>query len=228
MEAINTITKTIHKFAMEYGYNQWFIAIGISLLFLWFTFQAFKPKNKTDWKSYGAFSAFIVALFAEMYGFPLSIYLLISWFGNKFPQLTLTHSGGHLLEILLGNKGDPHFSLFHIISNVFIIGGLFLIADAWKILYAAVQKNSLAVEGPYRYIRHPQYAGFIAIIIGFLLQWPTVPTLMLAPLLIYRYIRLTKSEELQMHKQFGTTYIQYKKETPGFFPSIKTLYRERR
>lgn len=197
---------------MDYGYNQWFIAIGISALFLWFTFSAFKPKNKTDWKSYGAFSAFVIALFAEMYGFPLTVYLLISWFGNKFPQLNLTHSSGHLWEILLGNKGDPHFSLFHIVSNVLIIGGLFLIADAWKILYNAAKKNSLAVEGPYRYIRHPQYAGFIAIIIGFLLQWPTIPTLLIAPFLIYRYIGLAKSEDQQMLSKFNTKYIQYKKE----------------
>ncbi len=206
---------------MEYGYNHWGIAIAISIVFLWLTYKVFNPKNKTDWKSYGAFSAFIIALFAEMYGFPLTIYLLLSWFGNKIPELNLTHGGGHLWETLIGNQGDPHFSMFHIFSNILIVGGLFLIADAWKILYTAIQNNTLAVTGPYRYIRHPQYAGFIAIIVGFLLQWPTIPTLVITPFLVYRYIRLAQSEDNEMFSTFKTEYVLYKKKTPGFFPSLQ-------
>ena len=112
---------------MEYGYGDWLLVLGISVIFLWFAYEAFKPKNNIDWKSFGAFSAFIIALFAEMYGFPLTIYLLSSWLGNKLPQINFSHNSGHLWEDLLGNKGDPHLSILHTLSYIFIISGLILI-----------------------------------------------------------------------------------------------------
>lgn len=208
---------------MENAYGNWFLVIGISLLFLWFTLNAFKPKTRIDWKSYGMFAAFVVALFTEMYGFPLTVYLLASWFGSRFPQLNFTHASGHLWEVLLGNSGDPHWSILHLISNLFIFGGILFIASAWKVLYQATQKHALATAGPYRYIRHPQYSGFVLIIIGFLLQWPTLITLAMAPLLIIRYVRLASQEETQMMKTFGHAYTGYRKSTPGFFPSIRQL-----
>lgn len=168
------------------------------------------------------FGAFIVALFTEMYGFPLTIYLLTSLFGNRF-NIDFTHNSGHLLEDLLGIKGDPHFSLFHILSNLLIIGGLLLIVSAWKVLYKSQKEDKLAVSGAYHYIRHPQYAGFILIIAGFLLQWPTLITLIMAPILIGRYIRLGKDEEKAVFKKFGSKYTVYKIETPAYIPSIKML-----
>ncbi|MEK7127246.1 MAG: isoprenylcysteine carboxylmethyltransferase family protein, partial [Patescibacteria group bacterium] len=146
---------------MDYAYGNWVLVVVISGLFLWFCYDVFKPKNKIDWQSFGAFSAFIIALFAEMYGFPLTIYLLSSYFGNKFPQLNFGHNSGHLWEVLLGNQGDPHYSFLHILSYGLIIAGLVLIANGWKVLYEAVKQNKIATTGPYEYIRHPQYAGFL-------------------------------------------------------------------
>src|SRR3990167_688024 len=206
---------------MESAYGNWALAVGISGLFLWFIFGVFKPKTRADWKNYGMFAAFVVALFTEMYGFPLTLYLLSSWIGSKFPQLNGTHASGHIWEILLGNTGDPHWSALHITCNLFIFGGILLIADAWKVLYLASQKNTLALTGPYRFIRHPQYTGFILIIIGFLLQWPTLITLVMAPILIIRYIRLANLEEAHMLRVFNMTYQRYKQSTPAFIPSMK-------
>jgi len=208
---------------MEQEYGNWLLVIGISGLFLWFTFDSFKPKTKVDWKSYGMFAAFVIALFTEMYGFPLTLYLLTSWFGFLFPRLNVTHASGHLWEVLLGNTGNPHWSMLHIISNILIVGGLLLIASAWKILYQATQRHSLGTTGPYRHIRHPQYAGFMLIILGFLLQWPTLITLAMAPILIGRYLRIASLEETHMIKTFGQTYIKYQTSTPKFFPSVKKL-----
>jgi protein-S-isoprenylcysteine O-methyltransferase Ste14 len=169
------------------------------------------------------FSAFIIALFAEMYGFPLTIYLLTSFFGNKFFNIDFSHDSGHILNTILGISGDPHLNWLHLVSNGLIIGGLLLISSAWKVLYSAQKKNMLATTGVYRYILHPQYAGFIFIIVGFLFQWPTLITLVMAPILIIRYIILAKKEEQEMCKRFGETYDKYRKETPSFFPSLKTL-----
>jgi steroid 5-alpha reductase family enzyme len=72
-------------------------------------------------------------------------------------------------------------------------------------------------------MRHPQYFAFILIILGFLLQWPTLITLIMAPILIVRYVTLAKSEEKQMLARFGSVYTEYRSKTPGFFPSMKLL-----
>ncbi len=207
---------------MEYAYGNWILVIALSGLFIWFAYDAFKPKTGIDWRSFGAFSAFIIALFTEMYGFPLTIYLLSSWLGDRFPQINFSHNSGHLWEDLLGNKGDPHFSILHILSYVLIIGGVILISASWKILYQATKKHTIAVKGPYKYIRHPQYVGFVVIILGFLMQWPTLPTLIMAPILIVMYIKLAGKEERSVSAAFPN-YQSYCKSTPAFIPSAKKI-----
>lgn len=208
---------------MKYEYGNWFLVVISIVIFLLFLKSAFKPRTKTDWRTYQSFSAFIIALFAEMYGFPLTIYLLTSFFGNKFFGIDFSHDSGHLLNKVLNIGGDPHFSWLHLMSNGLIVGGLILIASAWEVLYNAQKRSVLATTGAYRYIRHPQYTGFIIIIIGFLLQWPTLITLLMAPILIIRYILLAKQEEKEIILHFGKEYEDYKKSTPAFFPSIKAL-----
>lgn len=208
---------------MKYEYGNWFFVVISVVIFLLFLKSAFKPRGKTDWRTYQSFSAFIIALFAEMYGFPLTIYLLTSFFGNKFFGIDFSHDSGHLLNKILNIGGDPHFSWLHLVSNGFIVGGLILIASAWEVLYKAQKKGMLATTGAYQYIRHPQYTGFIIIIIGFLLQWPTLITLLMAPILIIRYIRLAKTEEQEVALHFGKGYETYKKGVQAFFPSFKTV-----
>ncbi len=203
-------------------YGNWFLVLFNIVLFLYFIKSAFKPRTKTDWKTYKIFGAFIVALFAEMYGFPLTIYLLTSFFGNRL-GLDFTHNNGHLLNTLLGIKSDPHFSLLHIISYTLIIGGLMLLGKAWEVLYESQKKQKLAVKGVYRYIRHPQYLAFVLIIFGFLLQWPTLITLAMAPILVFRYVGLARAEEKELQERFGNEYGMYKKVVPGFVPSLSRL-----
>ncbi len=208
---------------MGNDYGNWFLVILNIVIFMFFVKTAFKPQTKQDWRTFRIFSAFLVALFAEMYGFPLTIYLLTSFFGNRF-NIDLTHNSGHLLEDFLGIKGDPHFSYLHIGSDILIVGGLILIAVAWETLFKSQKKGVLATTGPYHYIRHPQYVGFVLIIIGFLLQWPTLITLIMAPILMIMYIRLARKEEKEMISHFGAEYEKYRKNTPSFFPSLKTLF----
>lgn len=205
-----------------YDYGNWFLVILNIALFIYFLRSSFKPRTKTDWRTFNTFGAFIVALFAEMYGFPLTIYLLTSLFGTKL-GIDFTHENGHLLNTLLGIKGDPHLSFLHIVRYALIIGGFTLLGNAWEILYKAQKRRGLAITGIYTYIRHPQYLAFIMIIFGFLVQWPTLITLIMAPILIWRYIRLAKLEESEMKKQFGAPYVQYRKRTLGFIPSLKTF-----
>ena len=202
----------------DYGYGLWFLVAVNSAVLIIFAFSFFHPKTGRDWRAMGAFSAFIVALFTEMYGFPLSVYLLSSWVGSRFPELTFSHANGHLLNDLIGWTGDPHLSPFHIASYVVIGGGFWLIASAWNVLHEAQRSGHLATNGPYARIRHPQYAGFLLIMVGFLLQWPTIPTLLMFPVLALVYWRLAADEESEVRKAFGATWEAYAARTPRFLP----------
>ncbi|MBI5944707.1 MAG: isoprenylcysteine carboxylmethyltransferase family protein [Chloroflexi bacterium] len=201
------------------AYGLWPLVIINAAIFIMFAFSFFKPRTARDWRSFGAFSAFLVALFTEMYGFPLTIYLLSGWLASRYPGIDLlTHNNGHLLQTLLGWKGDPHFSPLHLLSNGLIAAGFILISAAWNVLFQAQRTHQVAASGPYAYLRHPQYAGFIIIMLGFLIQWPTLITLIMFPILVTMYIRLARREERESLKEFGEKYAAYEAKTPAFLP----------
>ena len=203
------------------AYGLWILVVINSLVFILFAFSFTHPKTRRDWRSFGAFSAFIVALFAEMYGFPLTIYLISGWLSSHYPGLNLYgHDSGHLWHTLLGLRGDPHFDVLHILSNILLFGGFILLSASWRVLYKAQQEHKLATAGPYAYVRHPQYVGFVLIMFGFLLQWPTIPTLVTFPILVTMYVRLAHREEREVLAEFGSAYADYADETPAFIPSI--------
>jgi protein-S-isoprenylcysteine O-methyltransferase Ste14 len=204
------------------AYGLWFLVILNSAIFILFAFSFFKPQTKRDWRSFGAFSAFLVALFTEMYGFPLTIYLLSGWLQNRYPDVNwFSHDAGHLLEMMFGWKANPHFGPFHILSFVFIGSGFVLISAGWKVLYEAQRRHALATTGVYARIRHPQYAGFILVMFGFLLQWPTLLTLAMFPVLVFMYVRLAKLEEREAIAQFADAYLRYAATTPAWVPSLR-------
>lgn len=205
------------------AYGLWSLALVNIAVFVIFAFSFARPQSRRDWRSFGAFTAFLVALFTEMYGFPLTIYLLSSWLASRFPGMDfLSHDAGHLLEVVFGWRANPHFGPFHIASTVLIFGGFILLAAAWKVLHAAQRENRLATAGPYARIRHPQYAGFVLIMTGFLLQWPTLVTLAMYPILVFMYVRLALREEREARAQFGAEYERYAARTPRFLPRIGT------
>ncbi|MDP9868794.1 MULTISPECIES: methyltransferase family protein [Streptosporangium] len=200
------------------AYGLWPLVVLNTALFVVFAASFFHPRSRRDWRAMGTYTAFLVALFTEMYGAPLTVYLLGSWLGSRFPLLRDTHAGGHLWNDLIGWTGDPHLSPFHLASYLAIGGGFWLISAAWKVLHEAAQHDRLATTGPYAQVRHPQYDGFILIMIGFLLQWPTIPTLIMFPILVFVYARLARSEEREVADRYRDQWEPYAARTPAFWP----------
>jgi len=203
----------------DFAYGLWSLVIVNSAIFLFLAFSFWHPKTKRDWRAFGAFSAFIIALFTEMYGFPLTIYLLAPWLQKRFPGTNvLSHDFGHLWNDLIRWKGDPHLSPFHITSNLLIFGGLILLWWSWNVLYSVQKSRALATTGPYAYVRHPQYVAFIAVMFGFVPSVADYFNPQMFPILVAMYVHLARSEEGDVRAEFGDAYERYARKVPAFVP----------
>ena len=127
--------------------------------------------------------------------------------------------------MLLGWKTNPHFGPFHVLSFIAIGGGFWILSAAWPVLYRAQRTHALATQGVYAHLRHPQYVGFILIMFGFLVQWPTILTLLMFPVLVFMYARLALNEERQADAEFGKAWRDYAVHTRRFLPRLDQLTR---
>ena len=206
---------------MNGDYGLWNLVFLNSAIFIFFAFSFAKPQTNTDWRTLGAFSAFIVALFTEMYGFPLTIYFLSGWLTENYPGVDFfAHENGHLLHTFFGFEGNAHFDPLHIASTAVIIFGFFILSSALNVLHKAQKTRTLAISGWYARCRHPQYVAFILIMFGFLLQWPTILTLVMFPILVVVYIQLANKEEQMVISEFGDEYLSYMSITPAWIPKF--------
>ena len=205
----------------NYAYGMWTVVAFNVILFLFFVLSFIKPKTSVEWRSMGAFTAFIVALFTEMYGFPLTIYFLSSWMGKSYPVLNpFSHSHGHLWLVLLGLADSQiAMTVLHIVTNMMIFYGLYVMQNGWILIHAAKGQH-LVTEGVYAHVRHPQYSGLFLITLGFLIQWPSLITLIMWPILMWTYYKLAMKEEQDVEKQFGKAYLDYKKKVPAFLTRL--------
>ncbi len=200
--------------------GQWGSTIIMIVVVSWILYKYIAPKNFKEWRSAGLVQAFIIALYAEMYGFPLTIYILTSFLGIDIPWL---HTRGHLWGTLLG-LGDTGAMIEMFIGFTFILVGLILMAKGWHLIYSAQERDGLVTDGIYRHIRHPQYTGIFIALFGQLIHWPTIVTVLLFPVIIGAYYHLARKEEKAMISKFGDAYRTYMQSVPIFFPKLKNWH----
>ena len=147
--------------------------------------------------------------------------MLTTVFGIKIPWL---HPSGHLWATLLG-LGYGGDLIEMMIGYAFVLLGISLLVEGWREVYRARQENRLATEGLYGLVRHPQYTGIFSALFGQLVHWPTIPTLILFPIIVWAYVRLTRKEEQEMVERFGDQYRTYQNQIPMFFPRPKNWRR---
>lgn len=199
--------------------NELLLLVVINTVLLLLFALSFARVRGGDWRSLSVLPAFLVALFVEMYGFPLTIYLLSTLLANRYPQIDpFSFSAGRFWQTLFGSDDTPLLYLVYFVSYALIAGGFLLAAYAWRILYEAQRTNTIARTGPYSYVRHPQYLGFMLVMFGLLLAWPALSTVVMFPILTVMYVRLARSEERNAVEQFGDEYRCYQEQAPAFFP----------
>ena len=202
----------------RYDYGLWFMVAVNAAVFMVFLLTLLRPSKRREWGGFGVVAAFLVALFAEMYGFPLTIYLLAAAFGrDPFPD-PFAHESGNLIASLLGIPGWSW--LFMLAGGLLIGAGLLIVSAGWRRIHRAQRTGTLMTDGPYAVVRHPQYSGLLLMIVGALVQWPTLLTLVMAPILAVTYVRLARREERVMRERFGTAYDEYAGRTPAFVPAV--------
>lgn len=191
----------------------WALALIVIVIASWLLYRYLAPKTWREWAGAGLIQAFIIALYAEMYGFPLTIYLLVRFFG-----LDRSYLNANLWSTLLG-IGETGMMISMIAGYLLLFAGFGIFLQGWRELYKAHQENRLATGGLYSLVRHPQYTGlFIGLFGEGVVHWPTFFSVGLFPVIVVAYFMLARKEEQKVIEEFGNTYLDYQKRVPMFIP----------
>lgn len=204
------------------GYFNWWLVAAYIVLVGVFVYGILQPRRRSEWRSAGAAQAWVIALYAEMYGLPLTAYLCMNWLGRTQDDAEI-HFNGHLWPMLFGAEGTTLiFAQFWctLIGQLLVVSGAILSIIGWRQLHRAVKAGTMATSGLYRWVRHPQYTGFFLFLIGSIINWPTLITVVTMPVLAWVYWKLARSEEQDAIEKFGDSYREYIKTTGAFLPRI--------
>lgn len=188
----------------------WGLALIVIVLVSWFFYRYFAPKTWREWAGAGAVQAFIIALYAEMYGFPLTIYLLVRFFG-----LDSDYVSANLWSSMVG-LGETGMLISMLLGYGLAFTGIGIFIQGWRHVHRARREGLLVTGGLYAFVRHPQYTGlFIALFGEGVVHWPTLFSIGLFPVIVLAYVWLAHREEKQMQAQFGDAY---RHRVPMFIP----------
>ena len=191
----------------------WGVALIIIVLVSWLFYRYFAPQSWREWVGAGLVQAFIIALYAEMYGFPLTIYLLVRFFG-----LDREYVDANLWSTLVG-QGSTGMFISMLLGYALAFIGIGLFIQGWRQVYRARQEDRLVTDGLYGFVRHPQYTGlFIALFGEGVVHWPTLFSVGLFPVIVLAFTWLARKEERAMLDQFGENYRTYQHQVPMFVP----------
>jgi len=191
----------------------WGLAAIVIVFVSWMMYRYLAPEGWKEWAGAGVLQAFVIALYAEMYGFPLTIYFLARFFGVDVQW----REGGNLWAQLFGTPVAHMVAMLVGYSIVFVGGGF--VVDGWMRVHRARREGRLATDGSYSQMRHPQYTGLFLIVFGEgIVHWPTVLSVLAFPVILVAYTMLARKEERNMIQEFGEAYERYQRTVPMFIP----------
>lgn len=201
----------------ELAYGHWWTVAVSAIGWLLALYYLLQPHTAPELWRFAPLCAFMIDEFVELYGFPLTLHLFAENL-SRFPSAELlTYRAGDLWRVLFGvHSRFQAFDWFHIGAGVLIFGGLVALYYARVTLRAALESGVPATTGPYAWVRHPQYLALFSMLLGYVIQGPTLITLVLLPIVVYAYVRLGRREEREVAARFGPAYRLYMERTPGF------------
>lgn len=197
------------------GYHNWWLVGVYVVLLAVFLYGILRPRTRSQWRSAGMAQAWVIALYAEMYGLPLTMYGLAALTGQT--EYTTNHFRGHAWAYVFG-WGDTGAIVSNVVGQSFIATGAIIALLGWRQVYRG--RGVLVQTGLYRRIRHPQYTGFFLFLTGSLINWPTLITIVMFPLLCWTYYRLAREEESDAVVAFGDDYRAYQQVSGMFLPRM--------
>ena len=216
-----TMPPMAYSVPFEAWYGDWKNVLVVSAVFLVFVLGLVWPRGRAEWRNAGVCSAFLISLFVEMFGIPLTIFVVAPLL--DVPILDFGLSESHLWAYLLDRTGvlpiEWGVYLVMTVSMAMIALGLALVAVGWVQVFGA--RYELRTSGIYRFVRHPQYLGLILVIVALNIQWPTILTLAMAPVLIFMYVRQARREDRELETRFGRGFAAYAEHVPAFIPRLR-------